>query len=88
MKNLLQGEWEYTDYSSGNAVKQNIVFDGSKVVVTSTALGLTLEKVGTYTVCIKDIFIDFEDDDYIDCFIPYELENGELTIYHIENIVK
>lgn len=88
VKSLLQGEWEYTDYSSGNAVKQNIVFDGSKVVVTSTALGLTLEKVGTYTVCIKDIFIDFEDEDYIDCFIPYELENGELTIYHIENIVK
>lgn len=86
VKKHLQGEWEYTDYSSGYSTTNKLVFKGDKVTVTTTSMGMRFVKNGVYTVAKNDIFIDYEEANAIDCFLPYTLENGEFAIYPIENI--
>jgi len=89
VKEAVQGNWEYTDYSSsGTTIKQELIFDGDKVTVNSTTMGMTIEKTGVYTICNNDIFIDFTDESFIDCFIPYTYENGSFTMSAIENITE
>ena len=83
----VEGSWDYTTYASGSAIRNELIFDGNNgITVYTTSLGTTFEKVGTYTVCEKDIFVDFYDALYLDCFIPYTLENGSITLSEMESI--
>ena len=77
---------QYSDYSTGAEFTHLLEFGDDSVTVTSTSMGMSVVKNGTYTVCTNDIFIDFEDESFIDCFVPFTVENGEVSLYAMENI--
>ncbi len=88
VKSALDGAcYEYNTYSPDVVIKHKTIFSRDTIIdYTTSSIGTTFEKEGTYTVGEKDLFVDFYADIFTDCFIPYVLENDEVLIYDTESI--
>lgn len=84
IKDKLQGTWEFTNYGSNNGkiytITQKLTFSGATISVQTqnSLINSPLANTGTYEV--KKGYIELNFVDGSQALIPYEYENGELSM--------